>query len=43
MLKTHEYSQDYVCLCNNQQSYGRNCQQSTSLIFRLHSFLVFEF
>jgi hypothetical protein len=28
MLKTSDYTQDYVCICNNQQTYGRNCQQT---------------
>jgi hypothetical protein len=28
MLKTSDYSQDYVCVCNNHETYGRNCQQT---------------
>jgi len=28
MLNAFDYPQDYVCVCNNQQSYGRNCQQT---------------
>jgi len=28
MLNAGDYSQDYVCLCNNYKSYGRNCEQS---------------
>jgi hypothetical protein len=28
MLKAIDYTQDYVCICNNHQTYGRNCQQS---------------
>jgi hypothetical protein len=28
MLKASDYTQDYVCICNDEQSYGRNCQKS---------------
>jgi len=28
MLKASDYPQDYVCICNNHQTYGRNCQQT---------------
>ena len=28
MLHSSDYTQDYVCICDNQRSYGRNCQQS---------------
>lgn len=29
MLKATDYSQDYVCICDKEKSYGRNCQQSS--------------
>jgi len=28
MLIASDYSQDYVCICDDQQRYGRNCQQT---------------
>lgn len=27
-LKTNDYDQDYICLCNGAQGYGLNCQES---------------
>jgi hypothetical protein len=33
MLKASDYDQDYVCICNKHESYGRNCQQSKSREF----------
>jgi hypothetical protein len=36
MLKTSDYPQDYVCVCNNHQSYGRNCQQSILIISKIY-------
>ena len=32
MLIASDYSQDYVCICDDQQRYGRNCQQSSLII-----------
>jgi hypothetical protein len=43
MLKTSDYTQDYVCICNNQQTYGRNCQQSMLIIEKINLFKVFLF
>ena len=40
MLKATDYSQDYVCICDNQQSYGRNCQHS-KIIDSTKYFLLF--
>ncbi|CAF0772486.1 unnamed protein product [Adineta ricciae] len=28
MLKAVDYTQDYVCICDKHQSYGRNCQRT---------------
>jgi hypothetical protein len=39
MLKSVDYTQDYVCICNNRQSYGRNCQQSRLIIFENFVFI----
>ena len=33
MLKASDYNQDYVCICDKHESYGRNCQQSKSCRF----------
>lgn len=30
MLQATDYTQDYVCICDRHQTYGRNCQQSRS-------------
>ena len=36
MLVASDYPQDYVCICDKEKTYGRNCQQSRLIMWKMH-------